>query len=103
MDLCNSMIYVRLKVIKQDRTNLGNDTVVATTNLFLQSLFSQIDVYLIGTLVVTASDMYGYRAYIETLPSYGENAKKMQLTCSLFYKDFSVPKPWPGISQSSVG
>jgi len=31
--------------------------------------------------------MYGYRAYIEMLLSYGEDAKKLQLTYSLFYKD----------------
>jgi len=80
-------MYVKLKVIKADRTNLGDDTVVAPTNLFLQSLFSQVDVYLNGTPVTTASDMYGYRAYIEMLLSYGEDAKKSQLTSSLFYKD----------------
>jgi len=56
-------------------------------NLFLHSLFSQVDVSLNGTLVTTASDMYAYRAYIETLLSYGKDAKQSQLTCSLFYKD----------------
>ena len=86
-DLCNCMIYVRLKVIKQDRTDLGNDMVVAPVNLFLRSLFSQVDVFLNGTPVMTASDIYGYRAYIETLLLYGEVAKKSQLTSSLFYKD----------------
>jgi len=59
-DLCNCMIYVRLNVIKQDRTDLGNDMVVAPVNLFLQSLFSQVDVFLNGTPVMTASDIYGY-------------------------------------------
>ena len=42
-----------------------------------------------GTLIMTASDTYGYRAYIEMLLSYGEDAKKSQLTSSLFYKDQS--------------
>jgi len=87
MDLCNSMISVKLKVIKQYRTDLRNDTVVAPVNLFLQSLFSQVDVYINGTLVTTASDMYGYRAYIEMLLSYKEDAKKTQLTSSLLYQD----------------
>jgi len=87
IDLCNSLIYVRLKVVKQDRSAIGNDTVVAPMNLFLQSLFSQVDIYRNGTPITTASDMYGYRAYMETLLSYGEDAKKSQLTSSLFYKD----------------
>ena len=64
-DLCNSLIYVRLKVVKPDGSALGSDMVVAPMNLFLQSLFSQVDVYLNGIPITTASDMYGYRAYIE--------------------------------------
>jgi len=66
-DLCNSLIYVRLKVVKPDGSALGSDMVVAPMNLFLQSLFSQVDAYLNGIPITTASDMYGYRAYIETL------------------------------------
>jgi len=56
-DLCNSLIFVRLKVVKADRTIMGDDTVVAPTNVFLQSLFSQVDVYLSRTPITTASDM----------------------------------------------
>jgi len=88
LDLCNSMLYVRLKVVQPNGTNNLADTAkVAPVNLFLQSLFSQVDVSLNGTLVTTASDTYGYRAYIETLLSYGEDAKKTQLTTCLFRKD----------------
>ena len=39
-DLCNSLIYVRLKVVQADGTDIVNDTVVAPTNLFLQSFLS---------------------------------------------------------------
>jgi len=87
MELCNSMLYVRLKVIQQNGNNLAADAVVSPVNLFLQSLFSQVDISLNGTLVTTASDTYGYRAYIEMLLSYGDDAKKTQLTSSLYYKD----------------
>jgi len=38
-------------------------------------------------MVTTAPDTYGYRAYIEMLLSYGDDAKKTQLTSSLYYKD----------------
>ena len=61
LDLCNSMLYVRLKVVQPNGTaNLANDAKVAPVNLFLQSLFSQVDVSLNGTPVMTASDTYGY-------------------------------------------
>jgi len=39
------------------------------------------------TMVTTASDTYGYRAYIETLLSYVRDTKQTQLTSSLYYKD----------------
>ena len=87
LDLCNSVLYIRLKVVQPNGNNLANDAKVAPVNLFQQSLFSQVDVSLNGKLVTTASDTYGYRAYIETLLSYGEDAKKMQLTSNLFHKD----------------
>ena len=39
-------------------------------------------------LVVTSSNnTYAYRAYLETLLSYGPSAKKSQLTSALYYKD----------------
>ena len=40
-----------------------------------------------GTVVRAANNMYPYRSYIETLLSYGSDAKRSQLTSELFYKD----------------
>ena len=89
LDLCNSMLYVQAKIVKANGSKLDKDAEVAPVNLFLHSMFSQIDISLNGTLITTASDTYGYRAYIESLLSYGEDAKKSQLTSSLYYKDQS--------------
>jgi len=87
LDLCNSLLYVKVKVVQQNDQALGADLRVAPVNLFLHSLFNQVDISLNGTLVTTATDTYGYRSYIETLLSYGDDAKKTQLTSSLFHKD----------------
>jgi len=40
-----------------------------------------------GTLITASTNTYPYRAMLETLLSYGEDAKKSQLTSALFYKD----------------
>jgi len=56
-------------------------------NAFMHSLFSQVEISLNGTPVTTASDTYAYRAYIETLLSYGSDAKESQLSACLFRKD----------------
>ena len=59
------------------------------TNLFLHSLFSQVDISLNGTLVTPSTNTYPYRAMFETLLSYGEYSMKSQLTSALFYKDMA--------------
>jgi len=87
IDLCNSVLFIKVKVVQQNGQNLPAGARVAPVNLFLHSLFSQVDISLNGTLVTTASDTYGYRAYIETLLSYGRDAKQTQLTGALYHKD----------------
>ena len=39
------------------------------------------------TVVTSSNNTYAYRAYLETLLSYGPSAKKSQLTSALYYKD----------------
>ena len=77
----------KVKITRADGTNLALDSPIGPSNLFLHSLFSQVDVSLNGTLITASTNTYPYRAMIETLLSYGEDAKRTQLTSSLFYKD----------------
>ncbi|MEG7523508.1 MAG: hypothetical protein M3H12_10465 [Chromatiales bacterium] len=56
-------------------------------NNWLHSLFSQVDVYLNGTLATPSTTTYPYRAYIDTLLSYGDDAKATQLTSQMWCKD----------------
>ena len=56
-------------------------------NLFLHSLFSQMDVSLNERLISPSTNTYPYRVMIETLLRYGGDAKSSQLSMALFYKD----------------
>ena len=87
IDLANTYLFVRAKIIRGVGTNIADDTPVAPINNWLHSLFSQVDVYLNDTLVTPSSNTYPFRAYVETLLSYGAEAKKTQLTSQLWYKD----------------
>ena len=87
IDLANTMLLVRAKIVNPDGTNIGDATAVGPTNLWLHSLFSQVDISLNGTLVTTSTNTYPYRAMIETLLSCGDDTKKLQLTSELFYED----------------
>ena len=67
--------------------DLAPGVAIGPTNLFLHSLFSQIDMYLNDKLITSSVSTYAYRAYQETLLSYGKAAKDTQLTAFLWYKD----------------
>ena len=87
LDLANTYLLIRAKVVRWIGTDLADDTPVGPVNNWLHSLFSQVDVYLNDTLVTPSSNTYPYRAYVETLLSYGDEAKNTQLTSQLWYKD----------------
>ena len=56
-------------------------------NNWLHYLFSQVDVYLNDTLVTPSSNTYPFRAYVDTVLSYGTEAKNTQLTRQLWSND----------------
>ena len=97
LDLANSFLCVRAKITRADGENLDATDTVGPVNNFLHSLFSQLDVSLNGTLITSSTNTYAYRSYIETLLSYGVDAKSSQLTSALFYKDEAgkMDKPNP--------
>jgi len=90
IDFANTMFYVKAKITRADLTNLAVDSPIRPSNLFLHSLFSPVDVSLNGTLITASRNTYPYRYMMETLLSYGEDAKRTQLTSALFYKDRGV-------------
>jgi len=87
IDFANTMLYVKAKVTLNNGNDLAANAAVGPVNLFLHSLFSQVDISQNGTLITASTNTYPYRALLETLLSYGEDAKKTQLTSALFYKD----------------
>ena len=81
------MLHVQVKVTQANGDDLDLADPVGPVNNWLHSLFGQVDVYLNGTLVTPSTNTYAYRAYIETLLSYGTDAKVTQLTNQLWHKD----------------
>jgi len=87
LDLMRSQMYVKLRVKHEDGTKLLADEDVSPVNLFLQSLFSQIDVSIQEKVLSSTSGYYPYKAYIQTLLKYGSDAKNSQLSTQLWVKD----------------
>jgi hypothetical protein len=86
LDLKNSQLYLKLKVKKADGSNLSVTEKTGPVNLFLQALFSATEVTLQNKATITCN-YTPYRAMIQTLLNYGQDAKTSQLTSQLFVKD----------------
>ena len=98
VDLSETYLQVTAKIVKPSGGDLeqtlddngtvnGTDADVGPVNLWLHSLFSQVDVSLNDRLVTPSMNTYPYRAYLETLLSYGPAAKESYLSAALWYKD----------------
>lgn len=97
LDLSQMILRLRVKITKADGRDIvhtledgitaGENETVAPVNLWMHSLFSQIDVTLNETLVSQSSNNYAYRAYLSTLLSYGSDAKESWLGMELFESD----------------
>ena len=87
LDFANTMLHVQAKVTRANGDDLDLADPVGPVNNWRHSLFSQVDVNLNGTLVAPSTNTHAYRAYIETLLSYGTVAQVTQLTSQLWHKD----------------
>jgi hypothetical protein len=87
VDLANTQLYVRAQILQADNTPIDNTNHVGPVNLWMHSLFSEIDIKLNDVLVTSTNNTYAYRAYMETILTYGPAAKESQLTAALYYKD----------------
>ena len=75
LDLARTQLFVKAKITKANGVALDENEEVGPVNLFLHSLFSQVDVSLNERLISPSTNTYPYRAMIETLLNYGEDSK----------------------------
>ena len=79
IDLANTFLYVRASVTQANGAALEENSEIAPVCNFLHTLWSQCDLYLNDTLVTQSGNNYPYRSYLETLLSFGKDAKDSQL------------------------
>lgn len=87
IDLADTYLFVEAQIVKTNGDDLDAGADVGPVNLWMHSLFSDVSVSLNEKLVSPPTSVYPYRAYIETLLSYGPAAKESQLTGVMWYKD----------------
>ena len=83
----NLKLFMKGKLLKEDGTTLLDTDYVAGINNLLHSLFSQCMISLNGTQITPAAELYNYRAYIETLLTYGKDAADSHLKMAFWELD----------------
>ena len=89
LDLNSSRIMVRCQVLKKDNAAMPAAATCKTgaVNLLLHSLFKDVTVQFNNKTVSDPSNMYAYRAYLETLINSSTDAQKYRLQTEGWYKD----------------
>ena len=83
----NIRLYICGKLTEADGSKLDATDYSALTNNFLHSLFSQCSITLNGVKISSAAEVYHYRAYLETLRTYGSDDAASDLTNAYWYLD----------------
>jgi hypothetical protein len=83
LDLDETLLYVKAKVVAADGADLAAESAVGPVNNLATSMWSQVDVTLNGKVVSSSTNTYAYRAYVEMLLSFGQEANKSHLQAGL--------------------
>jgi hypothetical protein len=102
VDLRRTYLNVKAKILQQDDSPLpvprvaddhgilGEANVLAKVgpiNLWLHSLFSQVDVYLQQKLVTSSNSSYFIKAYIDSMLKCCSSSREVNLQSQLYFKD----------------
>jgi len=81
-------IYLRLKIVRPDGTNMVAADVVAPVNNLFGALWEKIDIMFNDTTSIGQSAEYtDLKSILETILSYGGDARDNQLPSRMFYPD----------------
>lgn len=87
LDLSHTILILKVCLLDSKGEKIKADSLVVPVNNFLHSIFNQVDVFFNQKPVSPPNNSYAYRAFIETLLNYSEEAKMSHLTSSLWYDD----------------
>ena len=74
-------------IVRKDGSDVPIETDFSVVNLFPHSIFNQVDVDIDGINLSCQDNMYPYKAYLETLLTFGLESKSSHLSTSHYTKD----------------
>jgi hypothetical protein len=87
LDLFDHFCYFKIKIQDKDSKDIAISEDISTTNNLFHSMFSNCDVSISNQLASTSNNCYMYKAYLETLLTYGKEYLESQGTSAMFYAD----------------
>ena len=69
--LPQTRIHGICKIVRKDGSDVPLETDFSVVNLFPHSIFNQVDVEIDGINLSCQDNMYPYKAYLETLLTFG--------------------------------
>lgn len=88
IDLEKIYFYLKIKVKKIDSVNAEADwDDISPVNYLLHSMIKQLDIFIGDKQITSSSSTYAFKAYIEALFGFSEEAKKSHLTSALWFDD----------------
>lgn len=105
LNFAETYLYLKCRVkLNKDGemspTSADWDTVIPT-QYFMHSIFKQVDLYINGKSITHAPQEYNYKAYLEALLGFCDDAKKSYLTASLWMSDSERNKEIRPLSDTS--
>jgi hypothetical protein len=85
--LSDSFLYLRLRILKTDGSNLTSAESVAGTNNLFAALFESAEIMLNSTIVSKSASLYPYKAHILDLLTKDSGYKNTFMGEQLFYPD----------------
>ena len=87
IDVNETMLYIKVTIKNEDRTNLANNADVMFANMPLSSLFADVQLYLNEQQISGGNQLYPYRAMISALLQTNVGTKNHQLFTSGYVKE----------------
>ena len=84
LDLSRSLLYIKARILKDGAPVTDADD-VTMANLFLHTMFKQVDVSLNHKLLYNSGTQYHYKSYLETVMN--GDTEDPTLDSQMFYKD----------------
>lgn len=82
-------LYGKLRIVNADGSAITAEDKVIAVNLYMHSIWKQIDVKLGNMIMSHPQQMYGYKAMIKTLLKLGSESKLTQAAAEGFLKDLA--------------